>query len=52
MALCRSLLTDAVSAVQHSAATALGRIANFSEEMAELVVANDVLPQLVYSIAE
>ena len=50
--LCRALLTDNVASVQHAAATALGRIANFSEEMAELVVANDVLPQLVYSIAE
>eukprot|EP00768_Dysnectes_brevis_P003536 gnl/Dysnectes_brevis/2518_a3018_793.p1 GENE.gnl/Dysnectes_brevis/2518_a3018_793~~gnl/Dysnectes_brevis/2518_a3018_793.p1 ORF type:complete len:503 (+),score=188.64 gnl/Dysnectes_brevis/2518_a3018_793:46-1554(+) len=50
--LCRGLLLDNVPSVQHSAATALGRIANFSEEMAELVVSNDVLPQLVYSLAE
>ncbi|EFO65019.1 Axoneme central apparatus protein [Giardia lamblia P15] len=52
VALCRSLLMDNVPSIQHSAATALGRIANFSEEMAELVVANDVLPQLVFSLAE
>jgi len=52
IALCRSLLMDNIPSIQHSAATALGRIANFSEEMAELVVANDVLPQLVFSLAE
>ncbi|KAH0575798.1 Axoneme central apparatus protein [Spironucleus salmonicida] len=50
--LCRALLADSVPAVQHAAATALGRMANFSEEMAELIVASDVLPQLVYSISE
>jgi sperm-associated antigen 6 len=31
---------------------ALGRLANYSEELAESVVAQDVLPQLIYSLAE
>ncbi|GCA62578.1 hypothetical protein KIPB_004412 [Kipferlia bialata] len=52
ISLCRGLLLDNVPSVQQSSALALGRIANFSEEMAELVVSNDVLPQLVYSLAE
>lgn len=50
--LCRSLLIDNVPSIQHSAALALGRIANHSSDMAELIVANDVLPQLVHSLAE
>ncbi|KAG9390840.1 hypothetical protein J8273_7099 [Carpediemonas membranifera] len=50
--LCRGLLLDNVPSIQQSAALALGRIAEFSPEMAELVVSNDVLPQLVFSLSE
>jgi hypothetical protein len=33
--------------IQQSAATALGRLANHSDELAEAIVTNDILPQLV-----
>ena len=38
------------SGIQQSAALALGRLANYSEQLAEAVVANEVLPQLVFSL--
>jgi len=31
---------------------ALGRLANYSDELAEAVVSNEILPQLVYSLSE
>lgn len=52
MALLRPLLLDTVPSIQQSAALALGRLANYSEALAEAVVMNEVLPQLVYSLAE
>ncbi|XP_014771891.1 sperm-associated antigen 6 [Octopus bimaculoides] len=52
MSLLRPLLLDIVPTVQHTAALALGRLANYSEELAEAVVKGDILPQLVYSLAE
>ena len=52
MALLRPLLLDTVPSIQQSAALALGRLANYSEQLAEAVVVNDVLPQLVYSLTE
>jgi HEAT repeat protein len=52
MALLRPLLLDTVPSIQQSAALALGRLANYSESLAEAVVMNDVLPQLVYSLTE
>ena len=52
MALLRPLLLDTVPSIQQSAALALGRLANYSEALAEAVVMNDVLPQLVYSLAD
>lgn len=52
MALLRPLLLDTVPSIQQSAALALGRLANYSESLAEAVVLNDVLPQLVYSLTE
>lgn len=52
MSLLRPLLLDTVPSIQHSAALALGRLANYSEALAESVVVNDVLPQLVYSLKE
>src|ERR1700722_3111907 len=52
MSLLRPLLLDTVPSIQQSAALALGRLANYSESLAEAVVTNDVLPQLVYSLSE
>lgn len=52
MMLLRPLLIDTVPSIQQSAALALGRLANYSETLAEAVVMNEVLPQLVYSLAE
>lgn len=50
MALLRPLLLDNVASIQQSAALALGRLANFSEGLAEDVVTNEILPQLVFSL--
>jgi len=52
MQLLRPLLLDTVPSIQQSAALALGRLANYSEALAEAVVMNEVLPQLVYSLSE
>ncbi|CAM9784278.1 sperm-associated antigen 6 [Lethenteron reissneri] len=52
MALLRPLLLDAVPTVQQTAALALGRLANHSDDLAEAVVRGDVLPQLIYSLSE
>eukprot|EP00439_Symbiodinium_sp_Y106_P035565 s4057_g4.t1 len=52
MALLRPLLLDSVASIQQSAALALGRMANYSEELAESVVTHEILPQLVYSLAQ
>ena len=38
--------------IQQSAAIALGRLANYSDHLAEAVVSNEILPQLVYSLSE
>lgn len=52
MALLRPLLLDVVPNVQQTAALALGRLANYNDDLAEAVVKGDILPQLVYSLAE
>jgi 3-methyladenine DNA glycosylase AlkD len=52
MALLRPLLLDNVASIQQSAALALGRLANYSEELAESVVVHEILPQLVYSLSQ
>ncbi|KAK9808858.1 hypothetical protein WJX72_005235 [[Myrmecia] bisecta] len=52
MALLRPLLLDNVPSIQQSAAMALGRLANYSDDLAEAVVQNEILPQLVYSLGE
>ncbi|WIA21450.1 hypothetical protein OEZ85_000659 [Tetradesmus obliquus] len=52
MALLRPLLLDHVPSIQQSAALAIGRLANYSDDLAEAVVQNEILPQLVYSLAE
>lgn len=38
--------------IQQSAAMALGRLANYSDDLAEALVQNEVLPQLVYSLSQ
>ena len=52
MALLRPLLLDNVPSIQQSAALAIGRLANYSEELAESVVQNDIITQLIYSLAK
>ena len=52
ISLLRPLLLDTVPSIQQSAALALGRLANYSEELAECVVSAEVLPQLIYSLSE
>ena len=52
MQLLRPLLLDNVPSIQQSSALALGRLANFSDDLAESVVGNEILPQLVYSLSE
>jgi hypothetical protein len=52
MSLLRALLLDNVPAIQLAAALALGRLANYNEELAEAVVESDILPQLVFSLSE
>lgn len=52
MALLRPLLLDVVPTIQQTAALALGRLANYSDSLAEAVVKGDILPQLVYSLSE
>jgi 3-methyladenine DNA glycosylase AlkD len=52
LSLLRPLLLDTVPTIQQTAALALGRLANYSDELAEAVVASDILPQLVFSLAE
>ena len=52
MALLRPLLLDTVPTVQQTAAIALGRLAQAKDELAAAIVTGDILPQLVYSLAE
>ena len=52
MALLRPLLLDSVPSIQQSAALAIGRLANYSEELAESVVQNDIITQLIYSLGK
>ncbi|KAJ3183774.1 Sperm-associated antigen 6 [Geranomyces variabilis] len=52
MSLLRPLLLDNVPAIQQAAALALGRLANYNEDMSQSVVDSDILPQLVYSLSE
>ncbi len=52
MQLLRPLLLDVVPTIQQTAALALGRLASYNDELAEAVVKGDILPQLVYSLAE
>lgn len=51
MSLLRPLLLDSVQSIQHSAALAIGRLANHSEELAESVIQNDIISQLINSLS-
>lgn len=51
MNLLRPLLLDNVSSIQQSAALAIARLAGYSPEIAEGIVANQVLPQLIDSLS-
>ncbi|KAG4105356.1 ARM repeat-containing protein [Neocallimastix lanati (nom. inval.)] len=50
LSLLRPLLLDNIPAIQQSAALAIGRLANYSEELAEEVVDSDILPHLIFSL--
>lgn len=52
MNLLRPLLLDNVPSIQQSAALALARLASYSPEIAEAIVSNQVLPQLIDSLAK
>jgi hypothetical protein len=52
LSLLRPLLLDTIPAIQQAAALALGRLANYNEELAEAVVDSVILPQLVFSLSE
>ena len=47
-----SLLLDNVPSIQQSATLAKDRLANYSEELAESVVQNDIITQWIYSLAK
>ncbi|KAJ4925443.1 hypothetical protein JOQ06_018174 [Pogonophryne albipinna] len=51
MTLLRPLMLDSVPGIQQTAALALGRLADHSDSLAEAVVREDILPQLVLSLA-
>lgn len=47
----RPLILDVVPGIQQTAALALGRLADHSDDLAEAVVKEGILPQLVHSLA-
>ena len=47
MALLRPLLLDSVPSIQQSAALAIGRLANYSEVLANTIVQNDIIYPIV-----
>ena len=49
MTLLRPILLDIIPSIQQSAALAIGRLANYSEELATSVVENNILPQLIFA---
>lgn len=52
MSLLRPLMLDVVPSIQQTAALALGRLADHNDDLAEALVKEDILPQLVHSLAE
>lgn len=51
MFLLRPLLSDTVSSIQQSAALAIGRLANYSVNLAESCIKNEILPQLLNTLS-
>ncbi|XP_068604220.1 sperm-associated antigen 6 [Brachionichthys hirsutus] len=51
LSLLRPLLLDPAPSIQHTAAQALGRLAEHSDELAEAVVREGILPQTIRSLA-
>lgn len=51
MSLLRPLLSDSVPSIQQSSALAIGRLANHNEELAESVVQNEIITQLILSLS-
>ncbi|XP_069007670.1 sperm-associated antigen 6 [Embiotoca jacksoni] len=51
MSMLRPLMLDVVPSIQQTAALALGRLADHSDGLAEAVVKEDILPQLVQSLS-
>jgi hypothetical protein len=50
--LLKPLLVDNVPSVQHYASLAIGRLCSQNEQFAKSVAANDILPQLVFTLQE
>jgi hypothetical protein len=50
MQILRPLLLDGVPNIQQTASLALSRLASYSEEIAEAIVHENILIQLVYSL--
>ncbi|KAM3593612.1 uncharacterized protein V6R79_017065 [Siganus canaliculatus] len=51
VSLLRPLMLDVVPSIQQTAAIAMGRLADHSDDLAEAVVKEDILPELVHSLA-
>ncbi|XP_068438040.1 sperm-associated antigen 6 [Clinocottus analis] len=51
MCMLRPLMLDVAPSIQHTAALALGRLADHSDHLARAVVEEDILPHLVHSLA-
>eukprot|EP00792_Barthelona_sp_PAP020_P007241 TRINITY_DN3130_c0_g1_i2.p1 TRINITY_DN3130_c0_g1~~TRINITY_DN3130_c0_g1_i2.p1 ORF type:complete len:504 (+),score=155.02 TRINITY_DN3130_c0_g1_i2:1431-2942(+) len=52
MNIVKPFLQDPVATIQQTAAVAVGRLANHSDSVAEAIVANGILPQLVHSLKD
>ena len=50
MSLLHPLLMDVVPAVQQTAALALGKLASFSQQLAQTLVSSNILPQLISQV--
>ncbi|KAL0210786.1 hypothetical protein P9112_009084 [Eukaryota sp. TZLM1-RC] len=51
LVLLRSLIMDSVPSIAQSAMLALGRLANFSDEVAESIVVENILPTIISSLS-
>lgn len=52
MSLLRPLMLDVVPSIQQTAAMALGRLAEHSDDLAEAMMREDILPELIRSLGE